>query len=241
MRKAQITIFIIIGIVLAFIVGFLFLVAEMAARQNFRDINYVEASLRAAVQQCLKSAGEDALMKIGLQGTLSPEDFFQYSSIRVYYAYNGKKSVVSLEQLQNSIATYVSRKTQECVSPILENFRKRGVKIKEKAPETEAIIAQRDVRVKLSYNLEIEVAQQLKTISGFSENFNVRLKKLRAISEKIADDEAAHPGLVNMTYLDSLDVLATIIPYDDGTKLFILEDKNSALRHLNYVYTFAIK
>ncbi len=44
-----------------------------------------------------------------------------------------------------------------------------------------------------------------------------------------------------MTYLGSLDIQTTVIPYEDGTIIFILEDDKSRIRQFNYAYSFALK
>lgn len=242
-KKAQITIFIIIGLILLIIIGLALFNMGLISKlwkKSFSSIEDTDFSLKSSVQECLKMTGEEALKLIAIQGRVYPKSFFTYQNNKVYYASEG---VIGIEELQNEISTYINDNIKFCTQKIFDDFRKRGVEINENEPNAKTTISSDSTIISLNYPIEFVLLRtnQKNVVSEFAQIFEIRLGKLHEISKDIVNAWLNHPEFINMTYLNSLDMHTTIIPYEDGTTIFFLEDTNSRIRQFNYAYSFALK
>ena len=97
MKRGQVTLFIIIGIVLVFIVAFIFIVVPKkektdTEKERVEIINYID--------NCLSSVSDNALFLLGKQGRIYPKSYIitNEGSIEYYY-FEGKNNLVSLMNL----------------------------------------------------------------------------------------------------------------------------------------------
>lgn len=242
-KKAQITIFIIIGLILLIIIGLALFNMGLITKlwkKNFRDIGDVDLSLKSSVQECLKMTGEEALKLIAIQGRVYPKNYFTYRNNKVYYASEG---IIAIEEMQDEISTYINDNIKSCTQKIFNDFGERGIEVNEKEPNAKTTISSDSTIISLDYQIEFVLLRtnQKNVVSEFAQIFEIRLGKLHEISKYIVNAWLKHPELINMTYLNSLDVDTTIIPYEDGATIFFLEDIKSRIRQFNYAYSFAIK
>lgn len=241
--KAQISIFIIIGLIIIIIIGLALFNMGLISKlwkKSFKNIGDVDLSLKSSVQECLKMTGEEALKLVAIQGRVYPENFFAYQNNKVYYASEG---IITIEEMQDEISTYINDNIKLCTQRIFDDFRKSGVEVNENNPTAKTVIAPEDVSVSLNYPIEfvLVITNQKNSVSEFVQRFDVRLGKLHEISSTIVKASENNQGLINMTYLNNLDVQTTVIPYEDGTTIFFLEDTKSRIRQFNYAYSFAVK
>lgn len=241
-EKGQVTIFMIIVLFILIVVGLVLYNSGLGSKLWKKSISTIEEadfSLKSSVQECLKITGEEALKLIAIQGRIYPESFFTYQNNKVYYA---NKESITIEQMQNEISRYIDENIKICTQKIFEDFKKSGVEVIDKEPDAKTILALESVDINLNYPIEFTLVRtnQKSSISEFVQRFEIRLGKLHEISASIAKMMEKH-GLINMTYLNSLDIDTTVIPYEDGTTLFVLEDNKSRIKQFNYAYSFALK
>jgi len=241
-QKAQVTLFIVfviavLSIVLIFVLGSNGVISILKY-ETFKTLTDAEKEVKNAVQECLKMQGEEALKLIALQGRIYTQDFFTYKNIHVYYANNP----ITKQQLEEEMEIYINQNFESCTSQVFGEFKKRGLELNLNNFKSNVIIAKENVQLNLNYPLEIKLkdSDEKASFSEFIEKIVVNLEKLHDISTRISNQHKQNNGLINMTYLDSLDVETIIIPYKDAT-LFILEDSKSQIKNLNYAYSFALK
>ena len=95
-KKSQVTIFIILGIIIVFIIGFLILLRYTDLQSYFDNLNIEKFSVSPQIKNvndfvidCLELSGEEALYFIGQHGGYYNEKIQNYNGIP-YYLNEGK-------------------------------------------------------------------------------------------------------------------------------------------------------
>ncbi len=235
MKKGQVTLFLALGIIMLLMLGFAIFTKNIKFVENIDNpVTFIESS----VKSCLKISGERALKIIGLQGRIYTDDYFEYSSNKAYYAYKDENRLITIEELEKEISKYIKEDVEQCINNLVEEA--RGLEASFGTPEVKTLIADKNIMVTLDYPINIFFDDQTYAVSEFSQDFKVRLKKMHEVSANVVSLYEERQT-INMTYLNSLDLLTTIIPYEDKTIVFFLEDKNSNIENQLGAYSFAVR
>ena len=126
MKKGQISIYLLIVVVIALLVGLFFLFR--APNENSSINNPVDevSPLKLFVEECLEETTKAGLLQQGLQGgyTLNlPEEHvtMEYSNIPYYY-YEGGDLSPSLKTLENELAAYIDANIWKCTGILFHNI-----------------------------------------------------------------------------------------------------------------------
>lgn len=244
-KKAQITLFIIIGIVLIILVGLtLFSVGNINKSETKVEVGE-SASLKSFVEDCIKEVAIPALYLQGLQGgyIYSIDDSFvrQGSDYSISYLYNaGKTNVPTREKLQSEINKYINQNLNYC----LDNFilyREKGYSIRVGKINTDSTVAINEVFIKVTYPVSLTKNDKTEAIDEFSTSIPVRLGYLNDISTEFINAVVQDPSKIDMTMLGRFDVNVTIIPYNQDTILYSFYDEKSNIKEKRYLFLFATK
>jgi hypothetical protein len=208
--KAQITIFIIIGIVILLAASFfLYYRNFIFAETEIVPIDLVP--VKDYVESCLDQVSQDAIVRLGMQsGYINiPNQVRLYESyielipnspfIVPYWHYNGISFVPTISEMQNEISGYVRDNIARCVNfDVLKNDY-----LIESSEEIsiETIIAEQDVVVSMEYPISITTrsTEEQSKISKFHVTRPVRLKKAFELARNILEAENSKTYLENIT------------------------------------------
>jgi len=116
-KKAQVTLFIIIAIVIVAIVliGFVYRDKIFITTQKIRP--EVVAPVQQLVQACLNVAANDALISVGFQGGyVEPMTYLKTNLSEIsYWYYNGEDKRPSIENIENELSKYVDLALPLCL------------------------------------------------------------------------------------------------------------------------------
>lgn len=203
MKKGQVTLFIIIGIVLLFTVGIFVFIQQSRDYVNPDLIEPELAPINNYVKECIALTTEDAVGLLGLQGGYIeiPEEigWEKYAYIKVdrdglfkipLWYHNSLSRIPSVEFMENEISNYFNNNIGECLRDFaaFENT----FEIKElKKIKTKTTIQQDNVFVEIDYPLKINDKGRRKVsyIREFSEAVPVRLKEAYDLAVKIMQQE----------------------------------------------------
>jgi len=204
-RKAQITVFIIIGLVLLISASVVIYLTQIRKIDVIEEV-VVPPEVQPVydfVTGCLYQVGSDALSIIGTQGgysnldparidtrdiTLTPPAYIKVDPANIFklphWFYEGELRVPTLEFMQKELADYVSAN----LAPCIQNFTsfEPAFEINPIAPpQLLSVITEDDVAVILEYPIEITQGGKTTEHDKFITRIPVKLKKIHELAEGI--------------------------------------------------------
>ncbi|MEM4240412.1 MAG: hypothetical protein QXM31_04175 [Candidatus Woesearchaeota archaeon] len=236
MKKAQLTVFLMMAIVLLAIAGITFYAAEIMQKRVF--VRHVEASsAKGLVEQCLGLVADDALLVIGRQGGYAELSKTHFEPLKTNYLYDaGEDKAPDILTVQQQLSDYIEAQISKCIGNF-ELLQEMGITVEEKSqPKIEALIADENVLFSINYALE-EKKGDMVTVPEFSPAIKaVRLKKIIELARKIVESEQKNNGLFDLDIDCELDI--THFPVEK-TLITIITDNSFLIQDKPYRFVFA--
>ncbi len=242
MRKGQVTMFVVVGIIIVVVVaaGF-YLSTQFSKTASGREraaaieLTSEEAEVTDAVEDCLYTISGEAILLVSKNGGYfdAPKDAFVYSNyvIPLYYD-EGEENVPSMEDIEREIEKAIEKKVTRCVSGDVEAI-----------GQPSATVSLSDsVGIDLEYPLEIALEEDSSVVEYFSADVEIDFQKAydNAMELYNKQKEAKVQDLVEIgeTAIDEDYILKF---YNLGnTTLYILEFNDIQFEEKNLEYSFAI-
>jgi len=235
MKKGQISVFIIIGLFVLAIAGFLiFLFPNIRIETRYTTIN----DLVIFVEDCIDSVTKFGLYKIGMQGgpIYLLNNFYDDGFFSIAYAYNEKKTFISLDEIERQLEFFINENLPACISDFAA-FKERGFKIEYGKPIADATFARDDVFVELEFPLNITKGETSWKLEKFNANVPIKIKRIHSgIDAFVSDFEDRY----NLSYLRELNSNVYIVP-SDNTDLFVDESLDSRMFSENYLFLYVVR
>lgn len=235
-KRGQITVFIIIGIIIiaAAVIAYL-LIPKTQTNNSFDSKNP-----NGFLQNCLENTIKSSIENISLQGgSINPDFYFSYNGSKVEYlcytAENYATCVVQRpllqEHVESEIESDITSPVQDCFSKLVDNYKNEGYNVNLQTGRTIITLLPNKVLANFSgYVLNISKGET-SVYNSFSVIVNNNLYELVNVANSIIDWETTYgdaPTNVYMTYYK--DLKAEKMVQEDGTKVYILTDRNSGLK-----------
>ena len=183
-KKAQITAFILIGVVLIIIVLFLFYMKTIQPeRINIEQLQI--NPVQAYVENCIELTAKNALLNLGLKGGFiyTPpyvEEFKPKPPIIYLYNYdkyplNSHSVMPSLQSWEQDISKYIEEELPNCINRF-EPLKEQGYEIEFGRVIATTNIRDKDILIMVNYPLTIKKKNSIKKISDFEVKIPLRLK-----------------------------------------------------------------
>jgi hypothetical protein len=210
MKKAQVTPFIIIGIVLLISASF-FIYYRNLMMYEPETIPDDIMPVKTYIQSCIDEISKDAVIKLGIQGGYIniPDhmrlnqayiEMMPRSLIKIpYWYYNGFDYAPTIESMQKEISSYVKENLRPCLD--LEIYEKDyGIKELGKI-SVKTTIAEFDVDIRIDYPLKVldKSNNEQTEISKFYTILPVKLKHVYELSKKITEAQKQMHYFENIT------------------------------------------
>lgn len=243
-KKAQITIFILIGLILVISIA-LFL--YMRTSQEVTTSEVIQPSelqpIKVYVELCLKESLKNALISIGIRGGYyevpSPSIVSYY--IEVPYYFYEESIMPGTETIQDEISNYINLALPACLYN-LSQF-PYETELGEISPDT--TITENSVIVKLDYPITVKIGESTSIISDFYTEFLIELKKMYNISSEIIKKHMEEPEYLHLSDILKLsidnDVEINYVHEENSTIVYTIINNNSRINNEPYFYSFAIK
>lgn len=198
-KKAQLTIFIIISLVVIAGVLIFFLINK----SNDKNYNLKNIDLfKQEVSSCLKGISEEAIYLTCMQGGyIQPIEYENYKFLKVpyYFDKNGKVNP-SLSFFEKSISEYVDLNSPRCL--INKSFNNYTIRFSE--PSTNTKIEQNKTIINLEYPIYISFNNQTDEIKEFEFEFNINIKKDYKLIESIFNEQSKNKEYSPIGFISSL-------------------------------------
>lgn len=197
-KRAQITLFIIIGMVLILSVGVFLYYKSREQETALLFPTYLEidkTTVTSYVESCLETIGRDVSEKIALQGGMySPFFYRKYNGVNVSYWCYGEATnqCVNALFLKEEIAEQIIIGIREEISKCIDEhtFEEQGYSVEIGSLEGTALIARDSIDISLEYPIILEKDGEKITVDKFHAAFSSQLGELYDIAVYILNQEA---------------------------------------------------
>jgi len=230
MKRAQISIFVIIGIIIVIIMGF------VVFRINQNRLKQLQLSLPERekirpvieyVDDCIKETTENALTKLGDQGVVYPSTYLASKNTKIsYFYFQGKNYFPDIKEINKQLSQYVKENIKLCTG----DFSATKFAVEDTLKITaESFFKEDYVNLTITYPITVFIEGREILIKEFSANTKTNFIELYDVAEDIVKETIRNPNQINLNY--DKDIKLTKI--DKSTLVYEIIDNNR--------YRFAVK
>ncbi|MBS3115615.1 hypothetical protein J4482_03190 [Candidatus Woesearchaeota archaeon] len=223
-KKGQITVFIVVGIIILFVVGFALYISGI--QPGLRVFTEKESELQQYIGFCLEDVSQQAIVLIGNTGgylevpeniRINEQSYFSFSTrgepkIPLWY-YRGQPRIPTKESISTQISDYVTQNVNSCLKNF-ESFKDRFNFRMVGNISAETMINENDVFVKLNYPVESEnkITGERTRNEFVARNIGVKLGKIYSMAADILESETRKTFFENLT-MELLSASADRFPF----------------------------
>jgi len=210
MKRGQITIFIILGIVLLLSLAGYVVISKNSKIFQPKDIVPTELKpLQIYIESCLEEKTTAGATLMGIQGgyiripTIDPDKTVSLipnmpNSKKIPYWYTDRAEIPSKAEMNKELSTYVTTKIEDCIT--LESF-SNEYDIKKGIFSAKVNINRDDILVELTYPLELKQkgTTKITEISKFVTSIPIRLGRMHDMAILIMNEENTNNFLEELT------------------------------------------
>lgn len=240
-KRAQITLFVILGaVILIAVLFFVYLRSSLSESKSSQGIKQVlelpsEISpIKNFVDDCVQTTLTKAIELVSIQGGyyVPPTDSVSFSKVEIPLYYDlGSVWIPSKEVIEQQISAYVDDFLPHCTNGF-DAFKKAGYTFKEGTVNSKTMISQQSVSITVSYPLDITKQDKKTTISDFQATAVSSLWQYYNYSNDIVAAMEEKPNFIPLSHIVSLgaqkgfdaeliyqnesSVIFSLIPVDTG-------------------------
>lgn len=240
MRKGQITVFIILGIVLLSLV-IISLYANLLKKISLPSSQEEEA--KRFFQSCIEKETLDGIQLLGIRGGYlkikEPYLELNYTTIP-YYFYETRIIQPSKKDIELELRDFITKAISVCYHN-LSIFEEIGYSIDAKEPKTDVLINNENIILKIKYLLIFSKNEISFQIDDFNIQLPVRLGYVYDVASRITENTAKNQKDVDMTFLSGFDVKVEIMPSINNSLVYAIGDEKSRINGEPFIFLIAHK
>ena len=241
-KKAQISIFVIIGIII--LAGVSASIYFYQQRSTIEQNSPLELSpVKNYVDQCIDQVAVPGIYLLGLQGgqIFVNREYVNVSSLNVVYGYYKNKNVlVTKQEMEQQISAYMELQLPVCLDNF-ESLKEKGLDVTARNITAQTIIADDTIFININYPVTIKQDLQSQKVDSFSRKYAIRLGHIRDVADQVVKKQQEDPYNVDLTYLTSFDVSVDTSLYDADNFLYKITDPSTRVKNQPYVFEFAAR
>tara|TARA_Y100000310_G_scaffold282433_1_gene303645 strand:- start:12273 stop:13010 length:738 start_codon:yes stop_codon:yes gene_type:complete len=243
MKRGQVTIFVIVGLILVIILGLLYYFQgdfKIDVKQQRLSSELEET--RDFIYECLEETSKEAVYEVSLQGGYYNLPINSINNSVPYYHFNGNKDIPNKNVIEDSISSYVDDTIDFCINDfyVFDNISINADNIKSKVS-----IKESNINILLEYPITIEKNDIIvKDDQEYNVNLDIPIISMLDISTNIIfnfieeDGDICASCIIDLA-LDNDISIELIQGFNED--IFILEDKNYEFDDLSYKFVFGVK
>tara|TARA_Y100000310_G_scaffold295904_1_gene327695 strand:- start:4125 stop:4877 length:753 start_codon:yes stop_codon:yes gene_type:complete len=249
MKKGQITVFIVLGLVIVVILSFIFYLREDVSKFfiDEQEESIVLPSevikVRNFVESCIEEVSLDALESIGKYGGYVFPTKISIESGIPYYAFNNKNYIPEKEIIEGEISFYINQQLDFCTRNFVDFPQ---FNIKKSAIRSFTNIDDNDISIDLNYLLEIYKGDEKFQLNRFQGiKIPIRLGIIYGVVNEILKDQNNYNPNICVSCIADIaeenDLFIEIENYGSNIIVFNIIDKKLKLKNEEYKFSFATK
>jgi len=243
-KRSQVTVFIILAICIVIVLFLMF-----TKKSDFITI-FAKESPSLEMEKCIQGVAKESIETLSAQGgSLTPENFYLYNGSNIaYICYTNQYYVPCVmqnpmlkEAIQEELRNDISQKSAECLANIKQTYEAKGYAVSmSQSPKIKVELIPNNVKIIAEINLELskDVTQVFKQVRV---DIGSDLYDFVMITSSIVNWEARYGDSETMNYMYfNPDLKVEKKTRSDGTKIYILTNRNSLDKFLFATRSFVI-
>lgn len=267
MKKAQITLFILMGVVILVAVGFVFYLNSLETRKDVEEPieipdeilplkTFVDACIKKSVKESIYSISEggwyyfseDFLLLDILYGNSSsevppsPEDYLSTYAGDIPYHYNkGVSKIPSKEEVEHQFSEYIKDSLFFCTD--FSMFEEIGYLIEKKDISVKSELSNNKLFVNVNYPLKIIKDEKITEINEFIYSHEYNYDKIDDSVQQLVNAVVEEPYYLDLTLLLEQYYGVSVIEYDTCNDIYIIVDNESMSKDKDsdVIFRFAVR
>ena len=237
MKRGQITIFIIVGLLIVLMVGIILYLNRGGIQATLPPQTQ---PIHDYIQGCLSQAATDAVFKLGSQGghLISLNHSIQSPSGNIGYGYDGGDVLPTIPEMQDDLKLGIILQMNSCD---LTLFEQQGWNITKGDISADVAITDTDVLVKLFWNLRVEQPGISVSLQSFITNVKAPLIEDYATAKAIVKKTIDNPRQLDQTFLSTTGKDITVFPADTETLVYAIHDDRLTRNGQPFAFVFGAK
>ena len=212
-KKAQVTVFIILGVILLLIAGLVIYVTTQQIIKPIEEKIIIPEGTQPIydmISECVYQTAKDGIIKIGMQGGYLnlPREIINtpashisldpYSTLKTpFWHYQNQDRTPTIEFMQQEINTQITQNLQNCLN--FETLSPEYTITQKANPTAQTTIAKDKVIITLNWPIEIKKTDKTIQLNKIITNIDVKLKEIHEIAKKTMDFENKNAVFENIT------------------------------------------
>ena len=246
MKKGQVTLFVVLGIIILAVVSFLVYNKE-AVLSNLQQVGLLKGvslppeleNLKGNVQRCVEDTFFSGLIVTGLNGgNIVPSENsvdVEGSSITYWNNY-GRFQGPTLNNIGSELEDYMGAILPVCIN--LDQYKK--FKFNDAVPQATVNLGKDKVNVVVNYNLVVDYNNASYSISKpYTNEVSVRFGSIYNVAKDVINYDIENPGKIDVTSMLSTGMNINVLTIDNQTIVYSITDANSKLDGAAYTFNVA--
>ena len=196
-RKAQVTVFIIIGVVLVAAVIIFFMLYRQGGGISAPSITEPQQY----IEKCTRDVASDAIeIMLPQGGFIEPKTFKLYNNNKVaYLCYNHfyyQRCIMQvplyIQHLESEITNYITPKVETCFQNLKSDLEKKNYNIGLGEMNITTTLLKDTVKIKIDRILDMSRNEEKRRFDSYKTTFNSPLYNLASVAHEIANQEAKY-------------------------------------------------
>lgn len=248
--KAQITLFLVLGVILLFVVGIgIYFISNLQKEkivkksEKAQQLNLETLPIKTYIDECIRKVAVESAYEFGQrQGyyDVPSPNLGTNSSNIAYYYFKSKNLVPQRHILEREFSKIVEENLLiDCTDfSIFDNL---GFNVEFSDVNATAQIFENQIIINVDYPLSIIKGATINSIDKFTYTLPFRVGHIIDISKELVNALVEEPYALDLTLLLNHDVDISVIHYDNCNDVYIIIDNESKMNPSDddYVFTFA--
>ncbi len=247
MKKSQLSIFVIIGLLIVIISAFVIIRINQSKLNQIKDSPELDEDPELKkiqpvydyISQCLKITTTDAMQLLGQQGLIYPDTYLSSEKVKIsYFYYKGKDYFPDIEIVEEQIQNYVQEKIVSCLLEYsddtftIEYGEQHNVNV---------FIEESIVRTELEYPVTVYSHGEVIDVNKFTSEIKTNYNRMYKVSEEIIFDTVNNPDWIDFEKLYNTDLDIKIVKIDKATIVYVIRDSEIGLENEPFELRFGVK
>ena len=248
MRKSQVTLFIIVGIVILIMVAFIaYLISSDldGEAEHHEDTPAWARPVETFYKSCLDSVVDEGINRLSMRAGYYDLPLLAFNSMYgevPYYFYFGESLFPGVERFEREMEKYINRNLDVCLRNFdtIENFNVTMGRI-----NSNVEVGHESIFVNFEQGANVTREGITRSIYFPEYSYDARIKDIYEVSEKIVENKIRTPKFINITLIHELmrdyDIQIDTLTSGEDRVIYVLQDEDNEIDGLPHMFLFATR
>lgn len=204
-KKAQLTLFIILGILILIAGGIVFYYSTTSQEQEMETLPPSAETIKSFIDSCIDKTTKEGIYFIALQGGYYDGDSLskRFFDIEIpYYWFDREDTMPTMYTIEYELSKYIVAELPNCVN--FSIFENQGYKIEHEELSAEIELVPQGMITKVTYPLTIEIGTTSTKMSKFSAVIDLDIQAIYDIVHQIMEEQIKNPDSIPLGFISYL-------------------------------------